>query len=126
MNTTPTKIAALVEHKDGTKEWFFRGVLHKMDGPARELPDGTKEWWILGNKYCELDWQREVAFLYRKIRKQALFISAEMINTICLSDVPANFSGLVNIDDGGPLMYFIHGEEVSESRWFVEYAKNGV
>jgi hypothetical protein len=36
----------LIIDKDGTKEWYLNGELHRVDGPAREYADGTKSWWL--------------------------------------------------------------------------------
>ena len=36
----------IVEHYDGTKEWFFKGKLHRIGGPAVEYADGPKSWFI--------------------------------------------------------------------------------
>lgn len=33
---------------DGTKEWYFKGKLHSLNGPAVYKKDGTKEWWVNG------------------------------------------------------------------------------
>ena len=43
-----------IVREDGTKEWFYRRRLHRLDGPARERPDGTKEWYMNG-KHHRLD-----------------------------------------------------------------------
>ncbi len=39
--------------KDGTKEWFLDGYLHREDGPAVEFVNGNKMWFINGNKHRE-------------------------------------------------------------------------
>lgn len=33
------------------KRWYRKGLLHRDDGPAVELPDGTKEWWVNGKRH---------------------------------------------------------------------------
>lgn len=32
--------------KNGRKEWYRKGVLHREDGPAIEYSDGNGEYWI--------------------------------------------------------------------------------
>ena len=38
-----------IEEPDGTRWWYRNGKLHREDGPAIEEPDGTK-YWYLDNK----------------------------------------------------------------------------
>ena len=38
---------------DGTRKWFYKGLLHREYGPAVIKPDGTKEWRILGKLHRE-------------------------------------------------------------------------
>lgn len=38
----------LVEGDDGTKQWHLNGQLHRMDGPAIEMPDGSRGWFQNG------------------------------------------------------------------------------
>jgi len=33
---------------NGTKEWRLNGLLHRLDGPAKERADGSKFWWQKG------------------------------------------------------------------------------
>jgi hypothetical protein len=33
----------------GTKKWFWKGRLHREDGPAVEYPSGKKCWYLNGN-----------------------------------------------------------------------------
>lgn len=33
---------------NGMKRWFLGGRLHRVEGPAVEMPDGTKIWWLHG------------------------------------------------------------------------------
>ena len=42
-----------VEHADGSKEWYLNGKIHREDGPAFEGADGTKEWYLNGNPHRE-------------------------------------------------------------------------
>jgi antitoxin component YwqK of YwqJK toxin-antitoxin module len=37
----------------GAKRWFLNSKLHRLDGPAVELPDGTKEWYLNGKLHRE-------------------------------------------------------------------------
>jgi hypothetical protein len=38
---------------DGSKLFYLKGHLHRLDGPAIEFVDGTREWWIEGKKHRE-------------------------------------------------------------------------
>ena len=40
-----------IERSDGTKIWFFNGVMHRENGPAGEYPDGYKTWYIKGKRH---------------------------------------------------------------------------
>lgn len=31
--------------------WYYRGVVHRSDGPAFEWADGAREWWHMGQRY---------------------------------------------------------------------------
>jgi hypothetical protein len=44
-----------IEHADGTKEWYIRGLRHRECGPAIERSNGTKEWWYNGDLHREGD-----------------------------------------------------------------------
>ena len=35
-------------YDNGTKEWYFNGKRHRLDGPAFEYPDGYKAWLLNG------------------------------------------------------------------------------
>ena len=52
---TDTRKPKLVEHPDGTKQWWVDGKLHRLDGPAVEYEDGSKQWFVDG-KCHRLDW----------------------------------------------------------------------
>jgi hypothetical protein len=39
-----------IEHSDGYKAWYRKGKLHRVDGPAVENTDGSKEWWLNGRE----------------------------------------------------------------------------
>jgi hypothetical protein len=41
------------EWADGNKFWCLNGNLHRKDGPAIEYADGTKAWYINGNCHRE-------------------------------------------------------------------------
>ncbi len=44
------------EDKDGLKEWYVNGKLHReADKPAVEHADGSKEWWVNGKKHRDND-----------------------------------------------------------------------
>ena len=34
------------QYANGDKEWYLKGELHRVDGPARERADGSKEWFL--------------------------------------------------------------------------------
>lgn len=43
--------------------WYFNGLLHKLDGPARIWSDGQTEWWFHGKEISESqykEWIKEV------------------------------------------------------------------
>ena len=47
---------AAIEYKDGTKEWYKHGELHRDDDfPAVEDADGNKEWYKNGKRHREGD-----------------------------------------------------------------------
>ena len=52
-NKHPNNFTGIVEHYDGTKEWYFEGKLHRIDGPAIERFYGTKHWYINGKEVIE-------------------------------------------------------------------------
>jgi hypothetical protein len=43
----------VVISNNGTKRWWFKGLLHREDGPAIEWFDGGKDWYYLGIKHRE-------------------------------------------------------------------------
>lgn len=38
-------------YKNGTKEWWVEGKLHRIDDPAIEYANGDKEWWLYGFRH---------------------------------------------------------------------------
>ena len=40
-----------IEWSDGSKEWWRNGQRHREDGPAREPADGSKAWWRNGQRH---------------------------------------------------------------------------
>jgi hypothetical protein len=42
-----------IECSNGTKEWCLNGDVHREDGPACEWSDGTKLWYINGQRHRE-------------------------------------------------------------------------
>ena len=36
--------------KNGTKEWYFDGLLHRFEKPAIEYANGDKEYWYIGQR----------------------------------------------------------------------------
>jgi hypothetical protein len=40
-----------IKFENGAKAWYFNGVLHRADGPARVWPSGTKEWYLNGKRH---------------------------------------------------------------------------
>ena len=45
-----------VEYADGGKEWWLDDNLHRIDGPAIEDADGSKHWYLDGNKLTQAQW----------------------------------------------------------------------
>ena len=43
----------MIEWADGSRIWWVDGQLHRVDGPALELPSGTREWWVHGKRVRE-------------------------------------------------------------------------
>lgn len=39
----------------GSIEWYIKGKLHKLDGPARQYNDGRKSWYINNQEIKEED-----------------------------------------------------------------------
>jgi len=49
------------EYRNGTKVWYINGKQHREDGPAWEYKSGTKEWWLDNKRYYkEKDWKIEM------------------------------------------------------------------
>ena len=48
----------LIEHANGTREWYVNGKKHRTDGPAVEYADGTCGWWIHNEKCSFQEWLR--------------------------------------------------------------------
>jgi hypothetical protein len=48
------------EFLDGDKYWYINGILHREDGPAIEGKNGYKSWYLNGIYYLEQEWQQEV------------------------------------------------------------------
>jgi antitoxin component YwqK of YwqJK toxin-antitoxin module len=40
-------------YKNGNKEWWLNGKLHREDGPAIERPNGSKYWYLNGELHRE-------------------------------------------------------------------------
>jgi hypothetical protein len=50
-----------VERSNGYKAWFLNGKRHREDGPASEYASGTKLWWINGIPiYSEQEYKSEL------------------------------------------------------------------
>jgi len=43
------------EHADGYKAWYVNNKLHRLDGPAVEYADGYKAWWINNEQFSETE-----------------------------------------------------------------------
>ena len=56
-------------YKDGTKEWFLNGKLHREDGPAIECADGGRRWYRNGELHREdgpaVEWSDGTKYWYR-------------------------------------------------------------
>jgi hypothetical protein len=46
----------VVEYHNGTKLWYFKGKLHREDGPAIKWSNGNKSWFINGVEYSQEEW----------------------------------------------------------------------
>jgi hypothetical protein len=44
----PNNFTGIADYQDGYKEWYFKGQLHRENGPAIESIDGTNYWFIEG------------------------------------------------------------------------------
>jgi hypothetical protein len=44
----PSFYTGIVEHSNGTKAWYLKGLYHRMDGPAYISLDGSKYWYFEG------------------------------------------------------------------------------
>lgn len=40
-------------YRNGPKQWWLNGNLHREDGPAVEYADGTKMWYLYGERHRE-------------------------------------------------------------------------
>jgi hypothetical protein len=45
-----------VEYANGFKAWYFNGERHSTTCPAIIHVNGTKEWWLEGIKYSQEEW----------------------------------------------------------------------
>jgi len=43
----------IVQHSDGSKDWYENGKKHRLDGPAHEGANGTKTWFKHGQLHRE-------------------------------------------------------------------------
>ena len=48
------------EGSNGIKEWYQNDKLHRLDGPACEWPNGTKQWFIEDKQYSEQAFNQKV------------------------------------------------------------------
>lgn len=63
-----------IEYKNGTKEWYYNGFLHREDDlPAIEYANGDKEWWQFGKHHRN----KGPAIIYGK--KQYWYIHGQFI-----------------------------------------------
>jgi len=46
-------------YKNGSKEWYLNGQLHREDGPAVEFCNGTKQWFLNDKRYTEEDFLKQ-------------------------------------------------------------------
>ena len=68
-----------VEYAGGTKYWYFEGKIHRTDGPAVEWADGTKEYYFKSKRHRSdgpavehADGSKEYWFEGKKVTKSAL------------------------------------------------------
>ncbi len=41
----------IINQDTSNKEWYYNGILHRIDGPAIEYANGDKEWYFEGKKH---------------------------------------------------------------------------
>jgi hypothetical protein len=58
---------SIIEYPDGTKYWFFKGKLHRENGPAVEYFNGNVEYWLHGIKLTKKFFKKEVAKLKKLV-----------------------------------------------------------
>ena len=51
----PENFTGIIEYPDGSKVWYKKGKLHRINGPAVESSDGENHWWIEGEYYIDID-----------------------------------------------------------------------
>lgn len=49
-----------IEYPDGTKIWYRDGKLHREDGPAIEFSNGIKSWYLNGKLLSEEDFAQKM------------------------------------------------------------------
>jgi len=54
LKSVPKNFTGMVKLSDGRKNWYKKGKLHRLDGPAVEYLDGRKYWYKEG-EYHRLD-----------------------------------------------------------------------
>ena len=47
----PNNFTGIIKYSNGTKEWYFEGKIHRIDGPAVEYSVGTKQWFVEGKRH---------------------------------------------------------------------------
>jgi hypothetical protein len=59
--------------KDGTKEWYYYDILHRLDGPAIEYENGDKVWVLYGKRMDKEQYEEELEKVKEKINFQNLY-----------------------------------------------------
>ena len=49
-----------IEYSSKGKRWYLNGKYHRVNGPAVELPDKSKRWYFNGMQYSKKEYYREL------------------------------------------------------------------
>jgi hypothetical protein len=52
----PVNYTGIVEQSNGDLIWYYKGKVHREDGPAIDYPNGYKAWYLNGIKYSQEEW----------------------------------------------------------------------
>ena len=54
VNSIPDNFTGIANHMNGSKSWWNKGKIHRLDGPAIEYFDGRKYWHVDDKRVTEL------------------------------------------------------------------------